>query len=174
MFVGTDGSVDIFDPAVPFKWNIPKNVSLTYGAVFIIKGVPTSNASGFTINIKDGEDFLFHFDVRFKFGKSENKVVMNSKQKKEWGKGQVASYFPFRREQPYTIKIKVAGEGYTVYVDDKFLHTSKHRMDVTLADHLYIWGHTSISEFHFRPMPGEQNHYITSVPFHIVHVNISF
>ena len=79
-----------------------------------------------------------------------------------WGFGGV-NKVPFH-SQAYVIKIHVSMEGYSLYVENKYISELKHRHDMKLVRSVYITGYTNISEIGFYPY-GSKLHFIVHIEF---------
>lgn len=70
----------------------------------------------FTINIQNGPDVAFHFDVRLKHGNDRNTIVRNSMQNKVWGgEERQLTYFPFVPDVFFELLLLVEQYSYKVY-----------------------------------------------------------
>ncbi|KAJ8406644.1 hypothetical protein AAFF_G00295600 [Aldrovandia affinis] len=75
-----------------------KNMSFKAGQDLKIKGVPKSDAAGFSINVGHSDDHVaLHFNPRFNCHGDECTIVCNSLHEGSWNEEQRESHFPFQQ-----------------------------------------------------------------------------
>ena len=169
---GVANEVVLAYPSMPFVYKLPN--PLTTGWDIIVKGVPNADVKRFTVNLQSGtccdeqdaytppntclmcDDISLHLQILFDFRGQRNQVIMNTYKNKWWGKRIFApGSFPFKRSQPYTIRIKITSQSYLLYVDDAYISRFKHTMDINMVTYVIINGNTRITEFILHPPIGK-------------------
>ncbi|KAK6740302.1 hypothetical protein RB195_008646 [Necator americanus] len=99
-----------------------------------------------TINLKNGEDIIVHFNPRLK----DEILVFNSFYKGEWQEEERASViFPFERKKIYTVEFVASGNNTVyVYVNGQLLYEFRERQSGTNVASIYVGGDIDIHSVH--------------------------
>lgn len=140
----------IYNPTIPTCMEIPGGIYPQ--RMFQISGFPKAfNPGRFTINFKSGDETAFHFDVRFSFGDSHNKVVRNAFMGGDWGPEEdTHAFFPFKPGVSFDILILIEPYCYMVAVNGQHFIAFNHRLlPLTRVTTLEISGDVQINMIKF-------------------------
>lgn len=115
------------------------------GLVLSIQGVVSNNCKRWSIDLKNGDQIVFHLNPRF--DENPNAIVRNSMLQGRWGaEERTASKFPFQKGQPFMLQIFVEPEHYRVAVNNENLFQYKHRnRDFQLTKAVVIAGDITLN-----------------------------
>ncbi|XP_077320536.1 galectin-3 isoform X2 [Lithobates pipiens] len=134
-------------PAGPLNlpYTLPMPPGIMPGLVLTIQGVVSNNCKRWTIDFKNGNDIVFHFNPRF--DEHPSVLVRNSMLQGRWGaEEREATKFPFQKGQAFTLKIFVEAEIYRVAVNNENLFQYKHRnRDFQLTKAVVISGDITLN-----------------------------
>jgi hypothetical protein len=149
-FVEVTGAVELMRVALeggfyPMPFDQPIS-NFEPNKVIRVTGQAEKKANHFNINLRHGNDVVFHISVRF----NEKKVVRNTLQGGKWGKeeddhplatkGSKEPTFPFHQDQIFDIVIQSTNNAFQVYVDGKKYCEFHQRLPSNSIDHLQIEG----------------------------------
>ncbi|XP_072254672.1 galectin-1-like [Pyxicephalus adspersus] len=87
---------------------IIQNLNIKPGQIIEVLGVIPENCNYFSINLgQNSENLLLHFQPRFNFRDTTDKIVCNSKQNNVWGEQQIEDFFPFQEGSETLIRFKI-------------------------------------------------------------------
>uniref|UniRef100_A0A914ZNH4 Galectin n=1 Tax=Parascaris univalens TaxID=6257 RepID=A0A914ZNH4_PARUN len=144
--------------ALPYRSKLTEKIEP--GQTLIIKGSSPKDAKRFTVNLHrdtpdfSGSDVPLHISVRF----DEGKIVFNCYTKGAWGKEE-RQKIPFKKGDPFDIRIRAHDNKFTVYCDRKEVKEFEHRVPLQWVTHLSIDGDTQIHHVQwggkYYPIPYE-------------------
>ncbi|XP_073466198.1 galectin-3 isoform X2 [Aquarana catesbeiana] len=134
-------------PAGPLNlpYTLPMPSGIMPGLVLSIQGVVSNNCKRWTVDFKNGDNIVFHFNPRF--DEHPKVLVRNSMLQGRWGaEERAAPKFPFQKGHPFMVKIIVEPEQYLVAVNNENLFQYKHRnRDFQLTKAVVIGGDITLN-----------------------------
>uniref|UniRef100_A0A0N5AJH4 Galectin n=1 Tax=Syphacia muris TaxID=451379 RepID=A0A0N5AJH4_9BILA len=133
---------DEFHKVTPYEtWLKGFNV----GHQIRIVGVPTEKGGRFAINLKCGQEYYYHFNVRF----DEKEVVRNTTVNGKWQKEErKAEGFPFEVGRYVTIDLIASDIKIVANVDGEYHSTFQYRDDPKSINFLEITGDIKLHNVH--------------------------
>uniref|UniRef100_A0A914XEK6 Galectin n=1 Tax=Plectus sambesii TaxID=2011161 RepID=A0A914XEK6_9BILA len=133
--------------SIPYHSHLSERIEP--GQTLIVKGQTFEDSKRFSINFqKDGVsnsvDIPLHLSIRF----DENKVVLNSLSKGEWGKEE-RKKVPFKKGEPFDIRIRAHDNKFVIFCDRKEFEEFEYRLPLTHITHMSIDGDIALSNVHW-------------------------
>ncbi|XP_028678100.1 galectin-3b [Erpetoichthys calabaricus] len=123
----TPPSAPVQSGPLPVPYNMPIPHGLVNKTMLTFVGEVKLNAQRFVIDIKRGNDIVFHFNPRFK-DEGRRALVRNSMIGDKWGKEERdIPNFPFAEGQRFEIKIMCTEDSFRVAVNKSHLFEYKYR-----------------------------------------------
>ncbi|KAG2457543.1 LEG3 protein, partial [Polypterus senegalus] len=150
----TPPSAPVQSGPLPLPYNMPFPNVLVKKTVFTIVGEVKLDAQRFAIDIKRGNDIIFHFNPRFKEA-GQRALVRNSMIDEKWGKEERdIPNFPFAEGQRFEIKIMCAQDSFRVAVNRSHLFEYKYRIQqINEINNLVVYGDITLLSVNVEMLP---------------------
>ncbi|KAK6740299.1 hypothetical protein RB195_008645 [Necator americanus] len=137
-------SNEVFNPTNPVELPI-SGFGNGHRLRVVLKTLDKRNEQ-FSVNLKNGDDILLHFNPRLK----DNVIVFNSFSNGEWQHEERPSIvFPFERKKIYTIEfVATTDSSALIYVNGRFLYEFRQRERGQRASSVEIHGDVYIHSVH--------------------------
>jgi len=129
---------------IPFTLPIPGGIK--QNQALYVSGAADDSAKKFEINLRSGNDILFHFNPRF----SEKQIVRNAEFGGKWGVEERDGKFTLTKGKTFDIIINNGGNAFYVYVNGEPFCEFKHRAPPESVKELHIAGDIQLQNCHFK------------------------
>jgi len=129
---------------IPFTMPIPGGVKPNQA--LYVSGAAEDSAKKFEINLRSGNDIVFHLNPRF----GEKEIVRNSCTGGQWEKEEREGEFTLKKGRTFDIIISNKGDAYQVFVNGEPFCEFKHRAAPDSVQELHVDGDIQLQNVIFK------------------------